>query len=58
MELHGYSILPDHREPRQSLYHVMHEGKLVETFYSRAEAALFVSQTIADIVFQHLAEEA
>jgi hypothetical protein len=57
MDLHGYHIIPDHSEPRQSVFHVMHEGKLVETFYSRAEAALFIAQTIADIIFQHLTEE-
>ena len=40
-----FEIIADRREPRQSLYTVMREGKIVEIFHTRAEAVAFIEQT-------------
>jgi hypothetical protein len=51
---YGYTLTADHSEPRQSVWHVHHYGKLVETFYSRGEALAFIGATVAEIITSDL----
>jgi hypothetical protein len=52
--LNLYSIRADYSDVRCAAWDVFHDGKLVETFYTRGDAMDFVVDTISDIVRKEL----
>jgi hypothetical protein len=43
-----YSILPDHREPRQSMYFVMRAGQIEKHCYTRSDAVEYIETTTGE----------